>query len=258
MENTCFCCKKDVDGFSMNLTNGYICRECYEKVKAKNSRITYRNIGMYSGEEIINIINPVKKSDVQTESSEMITENEPKEETNETNHGPNEEDVVDVDDDDDDDEKSSPLGIVKTIGKIAVAIVLFICIINPGFLGELVSKFVNQSGSVYVEMVQTLQPLDNTTYYDAFEGEFDNNEWSYFKSGEKHIVQVVSSYDDIDEEMITQFLLTPQGNDQFYIEVYAINVAGRNLSSVECTLVIAELFEGDVSEAIFEALLYGN
>ena len=257
MENVCSCCGKEIEFLSIDLTNGCLCGECYEKVKACNCRITRRNIGMYSTEEIMDIINAVKKpATVENTPQESPLSNAVPEKNIEPQvpiecqTSAESGNVAET--------KNSPFGIIKTIGWTVVIIVLIICVINPTFLEEIAMKVINKSGSVYIEMVQTLKPFNNTTYYEAFEGEFDNNEWSYFKSNEKHIVQVVSSYNDIDEEMITQFLLTPQGDDQFYIEPYAVNVAGRNLNTLEKTMVISRLFEGDLSEAIFEALLYGN
>lgn len=184
MENTCFCCKKKIDGFSVDLTNGCLCMECYEKTKAKSGRITHRNIGMYSGEEIMDIINkPTTIKNTPPESSSSIGMPEKNTETNvpiENKMSTEPEKVAES--------KNSPFGIIKTIGWTVVIIVLIICVINPTFLEEIAMKVINKSGSVYIEMVQTLKPFNNTTYYEAFEGEFDNNEWSYFKSNEKHIV----------------------------------------------------------------------
>ena len=107
-------------------------------------------------------------------------------------------------------------------------------------------------------MVQSLKPYDNTSYGQAFSDEFDNNEWSYFKSDGMRIVQVISTYNDINDKMITQFLLTPQEDDKFLIEPYAVNVSGMNLSNIERNVVIAALFKGDLSQVLFESLLYGN
>ena len=58
--------------------------------------------------------------------------------------------------------------------------------------------------------------------------------------------------------MITQFLLTPQEDDQFYIEPYAVNVYGTDLSNIERDMVLASLFDGDLSQMLLETLLYGN
>lgn len=254
MEDICFCCKKNIEVFSVNLTNGCLCIECYEKAKAHNSRITRRNIGMYSGEEILNIIkvspstiaNKSTDEDIDKQLSEFLEDSEKEKESVPKNV----ETVQET--------KGSPFGIIKTIGWTMLAIVLIICVINPSFLKEISIKALNKSNDVYVEMVKSLKPYDNTSYFEAFDSEFDNNVWSYFKSNEKHIVQVVSTYNDINDKMITQFLLTPQGNDQFYVEPYAVNVSGVNLSNIERNMVIAALFKGDLSQVLLESLLYEN
>ena len=258
MDDKCFNCKKELDVLSVYLTDGGLCSECFEKVKEKKDRITRRNIGMYSCEEIMNIINPptdnnkvVAITEEQNSSKEIPNE--------ETEHIPEEETECALEEDDIELEtKSSPFALIKTIGWTMLVIILIVCAINPSFLEEIAMKVLNKSNAVYIEMVQTLKPFDNTSYYEAFEDEFDNNEWSYFEANGKQIVQVISTYNDIDDEMITQFLLTPQGNDQFYIEPYAVNVSGVNLSYIERNMAIAALFEGDLSQVLIESLLYGE
>lgn len=254
MENTCICCKNNVEDFlSVKLTDAHICGECFRKVNAKKERITRRNIGMYSAEEIMNILNSVEEtshSEVSPSPTEKIPEKIESVQTipNDTN--------------DSSDNSSSTsgtiFGTIKKIGWTILAILVVISLINPEFPKEIAKKLIGANDSMYIEMVQTLKPFNSTSYYEAFESEFDNNEWSYFKSGEKQIVQVVSTYNDIEEKMTVQFLLTPQGNDQFYIEPYAINVGGRNLTTLEITMVMSRIFQGDLSDAIFNTLLYGN
>ena len=145
---------------------------------------------------------------------------------------------------------------------IVVALIYFFCsgkssiIINDFLASDFARDFVDYNP--YIQMVQSLKPYDNTSYGQAFSDEFDNNEWSYFKSDGMRIVQVISTYNDINDKMITQFLLTPQEDDKFLIEPYAVNVSGMNLSNIERNVVIAALFKGDLSQVLFESLLYGN
>lgn len=257
MEKTCFCCKKERDVFSVDLTDGCLCTECYEKVKARNGRITRRNIGMYSREEIMAILKAVKNVDtVEDSSKESPISSAPPEKKEDTKSAPENKEIFESDNAVE--PQKSPFGIIKTLGWTILAIVLILCIINPSFLEEMAVNLLNKSGSMYIEMVQTLKPFDDTSYSEAFEGEFDNNEWSYFKSNEKHIVQVISSYDDMDEEMITQFLLTPQGNDQFYIEPYAMSLSGQNMSSFEMQAVLAAIFDEETINALGELFFYGS
>lgn len=63
MENTCLCCGKKIDGISWDLTNGCICDDCYEEAKRCSGKITHRNIRLYSGEEIKNIISSVNNGE---------------------------------------------------------------------------------------------------------------------------------------------------------------------------------------------------
>lgn len=145
---------------------------------------------------------------------------------------------------------------------IVIALIYFFCsgkssiIINDFLASDFGRDFVDYNP--YIQMVQSLKPYDNTSYGEAFSDEFDNNEWSYFKSDGMRIVQVVSTYNDINDKMITQFLLTPQEDDKFLIEPYAVNVSGVNLSNIERNMIIAALFKGDLSQVLFESLLYGN
>ena len=145
---------------------------------------------------------------------------------------------------------------------IVVALIYFFCsgkssiIINDFLASDFGRDFVDYNP--YIQMVQSLKPYDNTSYGEVFSDEFDNNEWSYFKSDGMRIVQVVSTYNDINDKMITQFLLTPQEDGKFLIEPYAVNVSGVNLSNIERNMIIAALFKGDLSQVLFESLLYGN
>lgn len=145
---------------------------------------------------------------------------------------------------------------------IVVALIYFFCsgkssiIINDFLASDFDRDFVDYNP--YIQMVQSLKPYDNTSYREAFSDEFDNNEWSYFKTDGMRIVQVVSTYNDINDKMITQFLLTPQEDNKFLIEPYAVNVSGVNLSNIEKNMIIAALFKGDLSQVLFESLLYGN
>lgn len=146
-----------------------------------------------------------------------------------------------------------------------IAVIAVIWLLATGKFSVIISDFLSSDfgkdyidNNPYIEMVQSLKPYDNTSYGKAFSDEFDNNEWSYFKSDGMRIVQVVSTYNDINDEMITQFLLTPQEDDKFLIEPYAVNVSGVNLSNIERNMVIAALFKGDLFQVLFESLLYGN
>lgn len=165
-------------------------------------------------------------------------------------------------------------GFFTTIGKgikaitSAIGVILLIIgiiLFANGKMDLIISDFLASDfgrdyidSNPYIEMVQSSKPYDNTSYGEAFANEFDSNEWSYFKSDGLRIVQVVSAYNDIDDKMITQFLLTPQENDLFYIEPYAVNVSGKNLSDVEINMVIAAIFEGEFLNAIGELIFYSS
>lgn len=120
------------------------------------------------------------------------------------------------------------------------------------FITDFLAAINSSNDNPYIEMVRSVKPYDNMSYGSAFDTEFDYNEWSYFKSDKGRIVQVISRYENIDEKMITQFLLTPQDNEQFYIEPYAVNVSGVNLSDFEIDLVIAAIFKNDLAQVLFD------
>lgn len=147
---------------------------------------------------------------------------------------------------------------------IVVALICFFCsgkssiIINDFLASDFGRDFVDYNP--YIQMVQDAKPTDyNTTYKEAYSRTFDSSEWEYFKSDEKRVVQVVSTYEGIDDELITQFLLTPTDeNGQFWIEVYAMRVSGQDLNKYEMGIVMAAIFENEVLGALQELFLYGT
>lgn len=147
---------------------------------------------------------------------------------------------------------------------IVVALIYFFCsgkssiIINDFLASDFGRDFVDYNP--YIQMVQDAKPTDyNTTYKEAYSRTFDSSEWEYFKSDEKRVVQVVSTYEGIDDELITQFLLTPTDeNGQFWIEVYAMRVSGQDLNKYEMGIVMAAIFENEVLGALQELFLYGT
>ena len=56
MGKTCFCCGKEVKFLDLDLQNGKICDECYQKALKYDGRLSYFNISKYSGEEILAMI----------------------------------------------------------------------------------------------------------------------------------------------------------------------------------------------------------
>lgn len=75
MEKTCFCCGKEVKFMDYDLKDGSICRECFELVSLYNSKITYRNINLYTCEEISEILNSIKNTDTTEDEAEVISNN---------------------------------------------------------------------------------------------------------------------------------------------------------------------------------------
>lgn len=112
----------------------------------------------------------------------------------------------------------------------------------------------------YIQMVQTMKPFDNgTTYYQAFSKSFDSSKWQYFKAEGKRVVQITSRYNDINDVMITQFIITPTDKKgEFSIEPYAMRVSDKNLSKYEMSIVLTAVFQDDVMEALGQLFLYGN
>lgn len=113
----------------------------------------------------------------------------------------------------------------------------------------------------YLEMVVNHKPFnDGETYIEAFSRNFDSNHWTYFKTENgQRIVQVVSGYNDIPgEKMITQISVTPVDNNRgyFYIEPYAMQVSGHNLTENEMNIVLAAVFKNDIVNALEELFFY--
>lgn len=162
-------------------------------------------------------------------------------------------------------EKKNPLKTLWNTIEIIIAIVV-ICVFifgKPYVIGADFLAFLNGDDHIdnpYLEMVLNHRPFNGgSTYYGAFAATFDRNEWHYFKADGKRIVQVTSYYTDIDEEMITQFLVTPtEESGQFLIEPYAMRISGKDFSETEMNIVLAAVFSGDVLEALGELIFYGN
>ena len=149
-------------------------------------------------------------------------------------------------------------GIINGIEIILVIIFLYLLISGKLYIigGDLLAKFNN--GEHYIEMVQNLSPTDyNTSYLQAYSETFDKNTWEYFKSDDKRVVQITSSYEDLADDLITQFIITPTGEDgQYEIEIYAMNLSGNDLSQGEIALVMASIFQDELIEAL--GALYFN
>lgn len=148
---------------------------------------------------------------------------------------------------------------ILTLGSIALA-----CFLIFGDTETIMTDIlatINEDDNQYIQMVCDLAPFDGgSTYYEAFEETFDYNEWKYFKTDNgQRIVQVTSRYSDLDDELITQFILTPTDEKGYFlIEPYAMRASGQDLSSYEMNIVIAALFEGDITSALAELFFYGN
>ncbi len=57
MSDKCICCKKEITSISWDLKDGCVCDNCYEKALKCSSKLSHRNIKLYSSEEILNILN---------------------------------------------------------------------------------------------------------------------------------------------------------------------------------------------------------
>lgn len=157
--------------------------------------------------------------------------------------------------------------IVSFIGSCCTIIFVLFLFTAKGqiFMTDIIAS-INSDGydNPYIEMVQNLQPFDNgESYAQAFARTFDKNNWSYFKSDNGlRIVQITSTYNDIpDEKMITQILVSPTSEkNQFFMEPYAINVSGQDLTEYEMNMVLVSVFKNDIgnifSELFFNGLLY--
>ena len=144
---------------------------------------------------------------------------------------------------------------------IAVVVICVFIFGKPHVIGADFLAFLNGDDHIdnpYLEMVLNHRPFnDGSSYYGAFAATFDRNEWHYFKADGKRIVQVTSYYADIDDKMITQFLVTPteEGNE-FLIEPYAMRLSGQDLSKTEMNIVLGAVFSGDILEALGELIFY--
>lgn len=158
--------------------------------------------------------------------------------------------------------------LLKTIWNIieiaAIIIVAWIFIFGePYVIGADILAALNGDDYIdnpYMEMVMNHKPLnDGNTYYSAFASTFDRNDWHYFKHDGKRIVQVTSFYTDINDKMITQFLITPsEDGESFYIEPYAMRVSGKDLTPSEMNIVLGAVFSGDILNALSELVFYAN
>lgn len=157
--------------------------------------------------------------------------------------------------------------IVSFIGTCCTIIFILFLFTAKGqiFITDIIAS-INSDGydNPYIEMVQNLKPFDGgESYAGAFARTFDKNTWTYFKSDNGlRIVQITSTYKDIpDEKMITQILVSPTSEkNQFFMEPYAINVSGQDLTEYEMNMVLASVFKSDVvnelGELFFSASLY--
>lgn len=158
--------------------------------------------------------------------------------------------------------KETRLHIIKfALQAVSFLAVLFIIINLNGFVDKLKNGYETEFSEVaYMSMVQEVCPYQNgRSYAKAFSDEFDYNYWSAFEYNDNVIVQVVSGYLDIDEELTTQFLVTPIiGTEQYEIVPYAMWLTGQQkMGEVEMALVLGAIFEGEAVNAIGELLLYG-
>ena len=111
----------------------------------------------------------------------------------------------------------------------------------------------------YVSMVQEVCPYQNgRSYAKAFSDKFDYNYWSAFEYNDMVIVQIVSGYSDIDEELTTQLSVRSiPGTDQYEITPYAMALSGQqSMSTAEMTLVLGGIFDGEAINALGELFLY--
>ena len=151
---------------------------------------------------------------------------------------------------------------MKIIGSILTVIlgIAVICMSSTSsgkmFFADFLAS-INPEDNEYVHMVQNLRPIDGgRSYEQAFASSFENNEWSYFKDGDTRYVEVKSYADDSDDCMVTQFVLTPTGeNGQFMIEICSMELPDGELNKFEMITALSFVFGEEVQSEILRNLL---
>ncbi len=89
-------------------------------------------------------------------------------------------------------------------------------------------------GETYIDMVKTVDiKLLNTTYGNVISQNYYNCKWSYFKDNNDDRIVELNCIDRIDGSAVcVQFILTPLGNDLFYIEPCYLSVNGVTIQDV--------------------------
>lgn len=235
-KKSCCICNKSVGFFERNaLDNGYACDDCWEVVTKRHPEM--KDPYKYTVEQVKSLYSsaqssPYKSASVSPSPETYISE-----------------DIVH----DTSEKKYSlwdKLKIISSILSVLLGLlVVWMCFTNQGqiFFMDIMGK-IDSSDNAYVTMVQTLRPLDDgRTYKTAFDNSFENNDWTYYKSGGTRYVKVVSYDYDPNDKLTTTFKLKPTGDKgQFWIEPYSMDVNGYNLNEYEVYSVFAVLFGEEV------------
>lgn len=182
MGNRCFCCGREINGISWSLINGEICDDCCEKALKMSRKLTYRNIKLYTGEEILKIINSEPEGNGarqdSTENQRTVAENEPAA----YNYAPQENSGG----------KKSGFGVIGIILSI-IAVTFVLCLSSDSEFRDKVTMGLAElldNGSEYIYMVKDVEFADGLTYGDLLDSEyFDSTEWEYFENGGGKYVQ---------------------------------------------------------------------
>lgn len=89
-------------------------------------------------------------------------------------------------------------------------------------------------GANYIDMVKTSDvELLNTTYGSLITQIYDNCQWSYFKADDGDRIVELNCREKIDGSVVCmQFLLTPIGNNLYYIEPCYMSVNGVTIQDI--------------------------
>lgn len=141
---------------------------------------------------------------------------------------------------------------IKITGSILGVIfgIILIWIASTGnvetILADIWAK-ISPSDNSYVTMVKNLRPIEGgRTYEQAFEGAFNYNSWSYYKTDGTRYVEVESYDDNENDSLITTFELQPEGEStsgsRFMIRVCSMRTPQGELNEFEIGSVAAMLF----------------
>lgn len=244
----CCCCSKEIDYWDSNqLADGEICTECYNIVLTADNELDKLKLSKRKCDDIRLLYHTgceTKKANPEAPQGDF-----PETDSN-VSHAETT-------------EKSSkgswkPFSVFCEIVVVCVALYLWISGSYVNIFMDIAAEFSNDPAeNPYIQMVAAATPDGmSQSYGKAFANSFSSNLWTYFKSNGTRVVQVRSRYDDIDEELITQFTLTPTDTPgMFWIELYAMKLNGQNLSEMECSILMAGIFKDDLMNAFADLII---